>query len=119
MRGISDGHACTTNAAHPACGVSLPDDRGLFLQADLCGRRGSGVSKPQRRHPVPRPRLALTILAALFATYVRRGGSLALSGILQGQETELLACYAQWFDDLRVAVREGWVRITGKRRVEG
>ena len=61
----------------------------------------------------------LADLAALFATYVRRGGSLALSGILQGQETELLACYAQWFDDLRVAVREGWVRITGKRRVEG
>ena len=61
----------------------------------------------------------LAELAAQFAGCVRAGGSLALSGILQGQETELLARYAQWFDDLQVAVREGWVRIVAKRKAEG
>ncbi len=61
----------------------------------------------------------LADLAAQFATCVRAGGSLALSGILQGQETELLARYAQWFDDLQVAVREGWVRIVARRKAEG
>jgi len=27
----------------------------------------------------------------------------------------LLARYAEWFDDLRAATREGWVRIDGTR----
>ena len=57
-------------------------------------------------------------LALLFADCVKPGGLLALSGILQGQETELLARYAAWFDRLEVATREDWVRITGVRRGE-
>ena len=55
-------------------------------------------------------------LAPQFAACTRAGGLLALSGILAGQETELVARYAQWFDDLAVARREDWVRITGTRR---
>jgi len=39
-----------------------------------------------------------------------------LSGILVGQADELLARYAEWFDDLVVATREDWVRISGRRR---
>ncbi|MFT3790984.1 MAG: 50S ribosomal protein L11 methyltransferase [Rudaea sp.] len=58
----------------------------------------------------------LADLAPLFADCVEPGGLLALSGILQGQEGELLVRYAQWFDDLAVAVREDWVRISGRRR---
>ena len=60
----------------------------------------------------------LADLAPLFASCVKPGGLLALSGILQGQETELLARYAAWFDDLAVAAREDWVRISGKRRAD-
>ena len=47
---------------------------------------------------------------------MRPGALLARSGILRGQEKELVARYAQWFDDLVVARREDWVRITGTRR---
>jgi len=61
----------------------------------------------------------LADLAPLFADCIKPGGLLALSGILQGQETELLARYAAWFDRLQVATREDWVRITGMRRAEG
>lgn len=60
----------------------------------------------------------LADLAPLFAACVVPGGLLALSGILKGQETELLERYAEWFDDLAVATREDWVRITGTRRSE-
>ena len=45
-----------------------------------------------------------------------KGGRLAMSGILSGQEDELLLRYAEWFDDLRVARQEDWVRIEGLRR---
>ncbi|MEP6939328.1 MAG: 50S ribosomal protein L11 methyltransferase [Rudaea sp.] len=55
-------------------------------------------------------------LATQFAVCMRPGALLALSGILRGQEKELVARYAQWFDDLVVARREDWVRITGTRR---
>ncbi len=55
-------------------------------------------------------------LAPLFAANLKPGGLLALSGILKGQEDELLARYAEWFDDLAVATREDWVRIAGKRK---
>lgn len=58
----------------------------------------------------------LTDLAAHFAASVVPGGLLALSGILHGQERELLERYAQWFDDLVVAQREDWLRISGKRK---
>ena len=44
------------------------------------------------------------------------GGRIAMSGILQGQEPELLQRYAAWFDDLRVATDGDWVRIEGVRR---
>ena len=38
----------------------------------------------------------------LFARCVKPGGALALSGILRGQEAELLERYAEWFDALIV-----------------
>lgn len=55
-------------------------------------------------------------LAPLFASQVKPGGALALSGILAGQHEELLTRYAEWFDDLRFSQREDWVRIDGRRR---
>jgi len=59
---------------------------------------------------------ALEQLADLLAARVAPGGRIALSGILVGQEPELLARYGAWFDDLRVAVDGDWVRIDGVRR---
>ena len=55
-------------------------------------------------------------LAPLFAAHTKPGGALALSGILRGQEQELLERYAGWFEVLDVATREDWVRISGTRR---
>jgi ribosomal protein L11 methyltransferase len=58
----------------------------------------------------------LSELAPLFAQHLKPGGALALSGILDGQQDELLARYAQWFDGLTAVIRAGWVRIAGVRR---
>lgn len=55
-------------------------------------------------------------LAPTFAAAAKPGAPFAISGILQGQEEELLARYAEWFDELRVDTLEDWVRISGKRR---
>ena len=58
----------------------------------------------------------LASLAPTFAEACRSGAPFAISGILAGQEGELLARYGEWFDDLRVDTREDWVRISGRRR---
>jgi ribosomal protein L11 methyltransferase len=55
-------------------------------------------------------------LAPRFAACVKPGGALALSGILHGQEDELLPRYRDAFRDLVVTRREDWVRIDGVRR---
>lgn len=59
---------------------------------------------------------ALESLAPTLAARVSTGGRIAISGILHGQEVELLAQYAQWFERLQ-ATRDGdWMRIDGVRR---
>ena len=59
---------------------------------------------------------ALDALAETLAARVASGGRIALSGILHGQEGDLLARYSEWFDDL-VATQDGdWMRIDGRRR---
>jgi ribosomal protein L11 methyltransferase len=55
-------------------------------------------------------------LAPAFAAAVKPGAPFAMSGILAGQHEELLARYGEWFDGLAIAVREDWVRVSGKRR---
>lgn len=55
-------------------------------------------------------------LAPTFAAACKPGAPFAISGILDGQQDELLVRYAPWFDGLRVDVREDWVRISGHRR---
>lgn len=54
-------------------------------------------------------------LAPTFAAAAKPGAPFAISGILNGQQDELLLRYAEWFDDLRVDTREDWVRISGRR----
>ncbi|MHB1058431.1 MAG: 50S ribosomal protein L11 methyltransferase [Rhodanobacter sp.] len=55
-------------------------------------------------------------LAPTFAAAAKPGAPFAISGILAGQQDELLLRYAEWFDGLRVDIREDWVRISGRRR---
>jgi ribosomal protein L11 methyltransferase len=55
-------------------------------------------------------------LAPRFASCVKPGGSIALSGILRGQEVSLCTRYAEWFEDIAVEAREDWMRINGRRR---
>ena len=59
---------------------------------------------------------ALDHLAPLLASRVESGGRIALSGILSGQEDELLQRYGEWFDALTVHSLEDWVRIDGVKR---
>ncbi|MBD8897386.1 50S ribosomal protein L11 methyltransferase [Rhodanobacter sp. DHG33] len=58
----------------------------------------------------------LSELAPIFAHAAKPGAPFAISGILDGQQDELLARYAEWFEALRVDIRDGWVRISGTRR---
>jgi ribosomal protein L11 methyltransferase len=55
-------------------------------------------------------------LAPLFARLLKPGAALALSGILRGQEGELLSRYEEWFGELAVEAREDWMRISARRR---
>ena len=54
-------------------------------------------------------------LAPTFAAAAKPGAPFAISGILIGQQDELLQRYAKWFDELRVDTREDWVLISGRR----
>jgi ribosomal protein L11 methyltransferase len=59
----------------------------------------------------------LGALAPTFAALAKPDAPFAISGILAGQQDELLLRYAEWFDELQVDTREDWVRISGRRRV--
>ena len=77
---------------------------------------------PRARYPIVVANIlasALDALAGTLAERVQPGGRIALSGILQGQEDELLARYARWFDALQVESCEDWVRIDGVRNDVG
>jgi ribosomal protein L11 methyltransferase len=58
----------------------------------------------------------LAELASRLASLLEPGGRLCLSGILAGQEDELLDRYVAGFSDLAVEHLDGWLRITGIRR---
>ncbi|GAB3369786.1 50S ribosomal protein L11 methyltransferase [Lysobacter rhizosphaerae] len=59
---------------------------------------------------------ALVTLADTLTARVAPGGRLAMSGILAGQEDEVIARYAADFEDLRAERLEDWMRVTGTRR---
>ena len=103
------------------------DPQALSASADNAERNGEGgklalyrpEDAPQATYPVVVANIlasALDALADTLAARVAPGGVIALSGILQGQEHALLERYGAWFDDLRVATLEDWVRIDGVRR---
>jgi ribosomal protein L11 methyltransferase len=75
--------------------------------------------EPEAEYPVVVANIlasALESLAPVLARRTQAGGLIALSGILKGQEPELLEQYSQWFDDLQATQLEDWMRITGRRK---
>ena len=58
----------------------------------------------------------LRLLAPAICAHVRRGGQLALSGILRAQADEISAIYGQWLPMQVVNCREDWVCLAGIKR---
>jgi len=75
--------------------------------------------EPATTYPIVVANILASALIALADTLTARvapGGQLAMSGILAGQEDEVIARYAADFDDLRAERLEDWMRVTGTRR---
>ena len=117
--------ALKLGAAH-AVGVDN-DPQALLATRDNAQRNGVGglldvflpQDEPAATYPVVVANIlaaALDILADKLASRVQAGGRIALSGILRGQEGELLERYGIWFEALAVAQEGDWVRIDGIRR---
>jgi len=58
----------------------------------------------------------LIVLEPLLAARTRRGGRIALAGILAAQSAEVVAAYAGDFDAGVAASEEGWDVVEGRRR---
>ena len=112
--------------AKSAVGVDN-DPQALIATHDNAERNEVGKSlkvylpedEPDATYPVVVANIlasALESLASLLAKRTQAGGLIALSGILQGQETDLLEHYSQWFDELQATQLEDWMRITGRRK---
>ena len=59
---------------------------------------------------------ALVALAPVICAAAKPRAPIALSGILAGQESEVIAAYEPWCTDLAVETREDWVLVRGIRR---
>ena len=103
------------------------DPQALLASRDNAERNGVsdrlGVYLPGQQPDAPADVFVANILAGplgelapTFAAACRNNAPFAISGILAGQQDELLARYREWFDELHVAMREDWVRISGRRR---
>ena len=101
------------------------DPQALIATADNGERNGVHIAaclpedEPAATYPVVVANIlasALDALAERLAARVAPGGRIALSGILHGQEGELLERYAAWFEQLETAQDGDWMRITGVRR---
>ena len=57
----------------------------------------------------------LRLLAPAICAHVRRGGRLALSGILREQADEIMAIYGQWLPIQVADFREDWVCLAGTK----
>ncbi|UOF15811.1 50S ribosomal protein L11 methyltransferase [Lysobacter capsici] len=117
--------ALKLGAAH-AVGVDN-DPQALLATDDNAQRNGVAErievhlpqDEPLAQYPVVVANIlasALIALADTLAARVAPGGRIALSGILAGQEDEVLARYAADFEQLRADRLEDWMRVTGMRR---
>lgn len=58
----------------------------------------------------------LLVLEPLLAARTRRGGHIALAGILEAQAPELARAYGAHFETRLAASEEGWALVAGRRR---
>ena len=100
------------------------DPQAIIATADNAQRNGVQVAtfmprdEPVAAYPVVLANIlasALDALAELLAARTAPGGRIAMSGILAGQEVELLQRFAPWFDGLRAEREDDWMRIDGVR----
>ncbi len=113
--------------AHHAVGIDN-DPQAIIATRDNAERNGLTDTidvylpedAPTGQYPVVVANIlasALDALAEVLANATAPGGRLAMSGILKGQEGDLLQRFSPWFDGLDVSTQEDWVRIEGVRRV--
>ena len=58
-----------------------------------------------------------SIIFAIFSRFTKKGGSIALSGLVHRQAETVMNAYRQDFNDLKVeAIEDDWVLITGVKR---
>ncbi len=57
----------------------------------------------------------LAALAPRFASLVRTGGMIVLSGLMEHQAEEVARAYRAWFDIRTFGLREGWIAMDGRR----
>jgi ribosomal protein L11 methyltransferase len=107
--GIDNDPQALTASADNAARNGVVDRLALFLPDDHPGR----VTDVFVANILAGP---LDALAPIFAAAAKPGAPFAISGILAGQQDELLARYEEWFEELRAERREDWVRISGRRR---
>jgi ribosomal protein L11 methyltransferase len=107
--GIDNDPQALTASADNAARNGVVDRLALFLPEDHPGR----VTDVFVANILAGP---LDALAPIFAAAAKPGAPFAISGILAGQQDELLARYEEWFEELRADRREDWVRISGRRR---
>lgn len=113
--------------AREAVGTDI-DVQALEASRDNAGRNGIADAALALYLPEQLPTLQADVLVAnilagplvslapQLSGLVRAGGLLALSGILAEQGEEVAAAYADDFDLDPIVVRDGWVRISGRRR---
>ncbi|MDF3866269.1 50S ribosomal protein L11 methyltransferase [Pseudomonas denitrificans (nom. rej.)] len=113
--------------AEQAVGTDI-DPQALEASRDNASRNGIDPAKFPVYLPADLPKvradvLVANILAGPLVTLaeqltglVKSGGLLALSGILAEQAEEVRAAYADAFDLDPTAERDGWIRISGRRR---
>ena len=103
------------------------DPQALLATDDNASRNGVGErlavylpdDEPVAAYPVVVANILASALVALTDTLAARvapGGRIALSGILDGQQDEVLARYADDFEQLQVEQLDDWIRISGVRR---
>ena len=100
------------------------DPQAIIATADNAERNGVRINtfmpadEPAAAYPVVVANILASALDALAETLAARtapAGRIAMSGILAGQEDDLLVRFAPWFDGLRVERDEDWMRIDGVR----
>ena len=101
------------------------DPQAIIATGDNAQRNGVSIDtflpadEPPRAYPIVVANIlasALDALAEVLAARTAPGGRIAMSGILAGQEQELLQRFAPWFDAVQATHEDGWVRIDGRRR---